>query len=87
MPNRCHRSRVDVLTDAAKETDVLDVAVFTDEDFGDLEPVETPHTNPGEIRGDVQDLLRLIGVAADTTSSWGVDLTRRQRTRGDWALD
>jgi hypothetical protein len=86
MPNRCHRSRVDVLTHAAKETDVLDVTVFIDEDFSDLESVKTPQTDPGQIRDNVQNLLRLIGVAADTASKWGIDLTRGRRTRGDWGL-
>ena len=76
MSNRGHRSEVDILTHAAKEAHLLHVAAIVNEDFGDLESVEAGQIDPGKVRRNVQDLRRLIGVAADTARGRSVDVAR-----------
>jgi hypothetical protein len=80
--NRRHRSKVDVLAHAAKEANVLHVAAIINEDFGDLNSVEAGQIDPGKIRCDVKDLLRRIGVAADTACRRCGDVARGRRAYG-----
>ena len=75
-------SLVHVLAHAAEDARGLHVAAVIDEDFSERHAMEASQVDAGKIRRHVNDLLRRVGVAADTACAKGFDVACRRSAQG-----